>query len=70
MRRPPKIRIKALLHTGIILNFLAGSCFAALKVFTTPKTTEFFERRLYAYEFWIIIGFFSLYLAATFLNRN
>ncbi len=55
---------KKLLHWTIYANFIAGALYAAVKVFTTPRS-QFFLRRLYAFEAWFIIGFFAIYFALT-----
>jgi hypothetical protein len=63
-----RINPKAL-HLLIIINFITGALYATIKTFSTPRA-DMFTRRLYAYEVWIIIGFFSLYLGLTVINRH
>ncbi|MBN2422924.1 hypothetical protein JXB41_06880 [Candidatus Woesearchaeota archaeon] len=57
-------RVKFFLHKIIHLNFIMGIVYATFKVFTTPRS-EYFLRRLYAFEAWLIIGFFAVYYALT-----
>lgn len=62
------------LHILIYILFLLGLAYAAVFVFTTPRT-DMIARRLYALEFWLITGFFCIYFALTnakelFNNKN
>ena len=63
-----KTHLKLLVHKAIYVIFIIGIVYAAINVFTTPKA-DFLLRRLYAFEFWIIIGFFCIYLALTDLRE-
>lgn len=49
--------ILLLLH----FNFVTGLVYAGIHVFLTPRA-ELLQRRLWAYEYWIIFGFYALFL--------
>ena len=72
-KRPIRLRIRfksdnfliRFTHFVIYLNFVVGILYAGIRVFTTPRVEDFFLRRLYAIEAWLIVGFFALYFALT-----
>jgi len=55
------------LHIFILLNFFTGWLYASCKVFQTPRD-KIITRRMYAFESWLIFGFFALYMALTTLT--
>jgi hypothetical protein len=57
---PMKRKIFFLIH----LNFIAGMLYAAVRTLTTPRASDFLARRLWSYEYWIIFGFYVLFLSA------
>lgn len=63
-----KIHLLTALNALIIINFCIGIGYAAYRVFTTPWG-DMITRRMYALESWVIIGFFSLYLALVYMRR-
>ena len=43
------------------MNFCAGMIYALIHFLQTPKAT-LLERRLWAYEYWLIFGFYAIFL--------
>lgn len=56
--------ILLLLH----LNFVTGLVYAGIHVFLTPRL-ELLQRRLWAYEYWIIFGFYALFLVVSRMEK-
>jgi hypothetical protein len=54
-------KIKKYFYAFIHFNFVSGFLYAFLHFITTPKTTAL-QRRLWAYESWIIFSFYCLFL--------
>lgn len=52
---------KKTLSLLIHLNFLSGLAYAFYHFITTPRY-DLIPRRMWAYECWIIFGFYALYL--------
>ncbi|MFH1536686.1 MAG: hypothetical protein ABID45_01720 [Patescibacteria group bacterium] len=57
-----------ILNIVIMFNFFVGITYAAYRVFTTPWA-DMVTRRMYAIEAWIIIGFFSVYVALVYMRK-
>ena len=54
----------------IHLNFLSGMVYALINFLRSPKTNQFFQRRLWAYEYWLIFGFYALFLLVAFFQDD
>jgi len=54
-------KIKKYFYTFIHFNFISGFLYAFVHFITTPKTTMV-QRRLWAYESWIIFSFYCLFV--------
>jgi hypothetical protein len=64
------MRIKKYYYYFLHLMFMIGLLYAFGHFITTPKNPDFFERRLWAYESWIIFSFYSLFVFLTLLEKE
>ena len=62
-------KIKKYFYLFIHINFLSGFFYAFFHFLTTPRSI-FLSRRLWAYECWIIISFYSLFIYLIFLDEG
>ncbi len=54
----------------INLNYIAGFLYAFYFYITSPKSTHMLERRLWAYECWIILSFYGLFIYLFYLEKS
>ena len=47
------------------VNFFSGMMYALIHFLRTPRAT-LLERRLWAYEYWLIFGFYAIFLLLAF----
>ncbi len=64
------MRFKKYYYFFLHLVFLSGLFYAFGNFMTTPKRVNFLERRLWAYESWIILSFYALFLFLTIVERE
>lgn len=65
----PRLNKKNLIFL-IHLNFLLGMAYALINFLRSAKSAQFFERRLWAYEYWLIFGFYALFLLVAFFQED
>ncbi len=54
----------------INLNYIAGFLYAFYFFATTPRKEEMLTRRLWAYECWLILSFYGLFIYLFYLERS
>ncbi|MBU2592245.1 MAG: hypothetical protein ABH867_01490 [Patescibacteria group bacterium] len=55
-------RFKRTLLIALHLNYIAGILYALFRFLSTPRVQMMFFRRLWAYEVWIILSFYLIFL--------
>lgn len=63
-------KIKKYFYYFLHIFFLSGILYAFNHFIKTPKNTMMMVRRLWAYESWIILSFYSLFLFLTFMEKE
>ena len=51
------------------VNFFSGMMYALIHFLRTPRATMV-ERRLWAYEYWLIFGFYAIFLLLAFFQES
>lgn len=64
------MKLKKYFYYFLHLQFVTGIFYAFAHFVTTSRKFNFFERRLWAYETWIILSFYSLFLFLTMVERD
>lgn len=70
LRRPKPYQIKNWFKLFIHFNYLAGFLYAFYYFVTTPRSSQMFVRRLWAYECWLILSFYGLFIYLFYLEKS
>ena len=63
-------RFKAFFKVFINLNYIAGFLYAFYFFVTTPRQSQMFERRLWAYECWLILTAYGIFIYLFYLEKS
>jgi|GEM_PF-5171869 len=63
-------QIKRYFKIFININYIFGFLYAFYFYIRSPRTTQMFERRLWAFECWTILSFYGLFIYLFFLEKS
>jgi hypothetical protein len=70
IRKPRPDAAKRNFKIFINVNYILGFLYAFYFFITTPRNTEMAARRLWAYECWIILSFYGLFIYLFYLEKS
>ncbi len=63
-------QVKRYFKIFININYIFGFLYAFYFYIRSPRTTQMFERRLWAFECWAILSFYGLFIYLFFLEKS
>ena len=68
--KPNARQLKKYFKLFINFNYITGFIYAFYFFLTTPRNTQMLERRLWAFECWLILSFYGLFIYLFYLEKS